>query len=83
MAKTLIEEGINIRLMITYLEEVLDQPFNEDDLYERIKHDETLRFLNHLKEIEREFPWATVTPETSVNFQITLTNVKKLISLLG
>lgn len=83
MAKVLVEEGINVRLLITYLEDALGRPFNEDDLFERLRRYETLRFLDSLKEIERDFPWAVITPETPANFQATLTNVKKLIHLLG
>jgi len=82
MAKTVVEEGIDIQLLIVYLEELLDRPINEGNLLERMKRAETLKFLNRLQEIEQEFPWAIITTETPANFKASLANVKKLIRLL-
>ncbi|WP_333821129.1 hypothetical protein [Ohtaekwangia sp.] len=81
VAKMVIEEGIDIRLLIVYMEELLGRPFNENDLFERMKRKETLKFLHCLKEIEHQYPWAIITPETHAKANPTLTSVKKLLRL--
>lgn len=82
-AKSMIEAGIDIKLMIRFIDLTLDKTYgiasSEQEILER---EQMERFLNTLREIEKECPWAIFDQDIRLGDDAMIANVTRLIKLL-
>lgn len=84
LAKSLIEAGIDIKLMIRFIHLTLDKTYgltsSEEELQER---EQIEKFLTTLLEIEKECPWAIFDQDIKIGDDAMIASVTKLIKLLA
>jgi hypothetical protein len=83
LAKSMIEAGIDIKLMIRFIDLTLSKTYgyasSEQEILER---EQMEKFLTTLREIEREYPWAIFDQDRKLGDDAMIANVTKLIKLL-
>jgi len=84
LAKSMIEAGIDIKLMIKFIGLTLDKTYgivtSEEEILERTQME---KFLTTLREIEKEYPWAIFDQDIKWGDDAMIANVTKLIRLLA
>jgi hypothetical protein len=84
LAKSMIEAGIDIKLMIRFIDLTLNKTYGRANTEQEIQErDQMEKFLNTLREIEREYPWAIFDQDRKLGDDAMIANVTKLIKLLA
>lgn len=83
LAKSMIEAGIDIKLMIRFIDLTLAKTYGlTSSEHEILEREQMEKFLTTLREIEKECPWAIFHQDRKMGDDAMVANAAKLIKLL-